>query len=599
MRQQDSFKTFFMPAFGSGHITTFCVTTRKTRLIMEICYTISSEIAFLNPTDDDLVRQAIEEDNACPNTSALRWTNSTTNPANLPKSLEADGAIQWRIDGSHYGSWTTFYALPITLLQHGPIPLKNINVKIRNPSSYSPAIRRILDMPAAEAAMGHEVNRFAVSKFVRRVLSRWAGSIDDFNRYYRRLPYGSTIRLHMTDGGEDIDKTVVEVRTRYSWNSEYFYPPERPMQQPPDLGPESPPTIRLQQLVTVKQLHDTVSLIKIPETTGDKLWVFKTNDAYFLNLEIENLLGLAKQHDGNSGLMGVPAYLVTNDDDPQLKRCEPLGIILEYCPKGSLAAVIDQRRVAGTLDLKTKFRWAQQLARAVMDITYNKMGYHSSIKPNNILVNDDDSLRLIDMEQRGNWDAFTAPEISYRNLIDWHWGWTTMSWHERTMAEVYSVGKVLWCIFEGWSHTKNGSGECWFVPIDPGCEFPNLRQTPREVATLILDCVRGSEDLEDDRRWDDDIVVLDGVAYPQGRTGRNGEPKATALETVTFAKEMWNRKYEVMERYLAAKARWDKDKWKPGAENARDMHLVGIPLRPDLLEVCERLRKLEGKYIRD
>lgn len=621
MRQQDSFKTRIEPPWDPVKSSPLLCHDQNP-LTMEISYGITRHLvwkaAFLCPTNNRRVREAIEEDNACPNTSALRWTNSTTNPANVPETLDACGVIQWCIDGSNPdGPWTSFYALPMTLRENGPLPLKNIEVLLPNPCCFSPAIRRILEMPAAQGACGPEVNRFAVAKFVRRVLSCWAGGIYDFDSYYCSLPYGSKIKLHMYGNG-DIDKTTAEVERKEQDDEEWF--PRLDYLQRRSPSSELPPAIRIEQLGVDRQLHDTVSLVRIPDVTREKLWVLKTSEARYLIKELKTLLTLSEREDGNPAFMGKPAYLVTQideDDDTVV-----LGMILEYCQKGSLAAVIDQRRVAGTLDLKTKFKWAQQLASAVLNLTYSTMRYHSSLKPDNILVNDDDTLRIIDMEQGGNWDEFMAPEISYqqslsrainawprlttldmerrvRQLLAKHRHWEQMEWHERTMAEVYSVGKILWCIFEGWSHTKNGLGERWFIPIDHGCDFPNFHQTPQDVATLILDCVRGSEDLEDDRRWDDDIAVVDGVAYPKGRTGRDGEPKATALVTVTFAKEMWNRKYEVMERYLSAKARWDKDKWKPGAENPRDVHLVGIPLRPDLMEVCERLRKLEEKYILD
>jgi hypothetical protein len=226
-----------------------------------------------------------------------------------------------------------------------------------------------------------------------------------------------------------------------------------------------------------------------------------------------------------------------------LKSKDVFGMILEYHPKGNLASVLDERRVTRTLDLKTKFKWAQQLVKAVLDLAYSRVGYHGAIRPNNILVNNDDSLRIIDMEQGGNWNAFSAPEIScrvdikavaldehlsmgeatrgrYPELVRNSQSRQSMSLHEHTMADVYSVSKVLWCIFEEWSHTNNGRDEAWFIPVGHGCEFPNFsNRTPKEVARLIRDCVAGNQDLTGYKRENDDLVLLDGVVYPKGRTG--------------------------------------------------------------------------------
>jgi hypothetical protein len=46
-------------------------------------------------------------------------------------------------------------------------------------------------------------------------------------------------------------------------------------------------------LAIEKTVHDTVSLVKIPCITGDRLWVFKTNRPTRLSREMENILILA------------------------------------------------------------------------------------------------------------------------------------------------------------------------------------------------------------------------------------------------------------------------------------------------------------------
>lgn len=46
---------------------------------------------------------------------------------------------------------------------------------------------------------------------------------------------------------------------------------------------------------------------------------------------------------------------------------------------------------------------------------------------------------------------------------------------------------------------------------------------------------------------------------PEGRTGRGHEPTASVMQTISFAKELWKRKYTKMEDSCGAKARREVD----------------------------------------
>jgi hypothetical protein len=117
-------------------------------------------------------------------------------------------------------------------------------------------------------------------------------------------------------------------------------------------------------------------------------------------------------------------------------------------------------------------------------------------------------------------------------------------------------------------------------------EFPECRESPPDVQALISDCTRGSPD------WTtpltDRLVRVETKLYPKGRTGRNGEPAATAGETLRFSRELWTRRLELMEHFLKAKLRWDKRKPEDG-----DDVLLGFALRPKLKDVLARLELLD------
>lgn len=57
---------------------------------------------------------------------------------------------------------------------------------------------------------------------------------------------------------------------------------------------------------------------------------------------------------------------------------------------------------------------------------------------------------------------------------------------------VYSLGKVMWCVFEGWSHTINNVDE----EYTDACawEISEFRESPRAVWRLVVECTRGSPD---------------------------------------------------------------------------------------------------------
>lgn len=74
------------------------------------------------------------------------------------------------------------------------------------------------------------------------------------------------------------------------------------------------------------------------------------------------------------------------------------------------------------------------------------------------------------------------------------------------------------------------------------------------------------------------------MIYPPGKSGVNGEPVATALETQEAGLRIWTRWLDEMERYLLTRKRWLDD-----SATEDDMQILGFPLRPKLTEVLDEL----------
>ncbi|KAH8122466.1 putative serine/threonine protein kinase, variant 1 [Trichoderma asperelloides] len=119
------------------------------------------------------------------------------------------------------------------------------------------------------------------------------------------------------------------------------------------------------------------------------------------------------------------------------------GALYPFFDRQSLHKVINQSNESHTsLSLVAKAKWAFQLSSA-MAIVHLSGQYHMDLKPSNMLLNNDDDVVVIDWEQCGASPFFLAPEGN--GLWD-----VEICECPRALeaAEVYSVGRSLWAIFE-------------------------------------------------------------------------------------------------------------------------------------------------------
>jgi hypothetical protein len=386
-----------------------------------------------------------------------------------------------------------------------------------------------------------------------------------------------------------------------------------------------PKTVSLYHLEHCSQIHDTISLVRIPTLHVDGLFVFKSavNNVKFLYHELKLLLTMPP----HCNIMPRPLFLVASKDrySPENKV---YGFIMEYRSQGNLADMLAYRAEKGTLELKDQFNWARQITSTMIFINKGPARFYSELKPDNLILSDGaERVIFIDFEQLGNWITFSAPEVHYLEYLlklstsdavpqgerqryaemvqehmpqerdpdpiyanppnGYYRPWICLTPAEREAAEVFSLGKTLWCIFEGCSDTRNSVLKAF--KRDSWLEFPGFRRTPAKIRTLIAACTRGNRDGEPGRV---EIVRRGSNLYPRGRSGVNGEPLGTIAETRKAAKVMWQQRIQEMENFLQAKKRW-----RDGQEREEDRDLLGYLGRPLLSEVLRILTEAEAELV--
>ncbi|KAL1884292.1 hypothetical protein VTK73DRAFT_3276 [Phialemonium thermophilum] len=76
------------------------------------------------------------------------------------------------------------------------------------------------------------------------------------------------------------------------------------------------------------------------------------------------------------------------------------------------------------------------------------------------------------------------------NYASYNIPWLCLSEVEQEAAEVYMLGRVLWCLFEGQS-APQPSAVWQSYRLEPDLEFPEYRRTPQALRALIDRCTRG------------------------------------------------------------------------------------------------------------
>jgi hypothetical protein len=248
-------------------------------------------------------------------------------------------------------------------------------------------------------------------------------------------------------------------------------------------------------------------------------------------------------------------------------------------------------------------------------------------------------LILVDFEQRGGWFSWSPPEISYieyleilasqdpssatfaeavqllqRHIPNWHpsgqadryedvHGGFSAAWIallqrrnegglQKDMlekAQVFMLGKLLWCIFECQPHVRCGLdrellNENTHIAYRP-LAFPEFRQTPEPVRNLIRDCTRGAPEWEGRRRA---LILQDGKLVPVSDVGTEGKASIEATRKIVL--DWWNDELERSKQFVLEVL----DNTNQGVAGSLLAEAMRRPTFSELLTELERLSRSEG-----
>ncbi|KAK4171692.1 hypothetical protein QBC36DRAFT_295109 [Triangularia setosa] len=183
---------------------------------------------------------------------------------------------------------------------------------------------------------------------------------------------------------------------------------------------------------------------------------------------------------------------------------------------------------------------------------------------------------LPDWQVLGQDDKYTPLPHGYTS---YNIPWLALDPVEQEAAEVYMLGRVLWCIFEGQCAPQHAA--VWqSYRREPDYEFPEYRHTPPQIQDLIDGCTKGR------RETLSKLVTRVGSKMILRRKGGAVDLNCTPLEVLDAARGWWRAEVEEAERFLTKREELKgRGEWN------------GNPYgRLSLREVVQRLDEYE-KYV--
>ncbi|XDG07148.1 hypothetical protein ABKA04_006763 [Annulohypoxylon sp. FPYF3050] len=454
------------------------------------------------------------------------------------------------------------------------------------------------------------LSRLAIAKHIVRILQNWTTTefkdLAAFEDFYRGVPFGSRLVL------EDMSLDVRRVRIKVGLNHDLEHKLS-PLSRLSDLWGSDfpfPQVIDFFDLHVVSVLHDSVCLVRI----NDQFCIFKalTSGAKYLYHELKTLCTI----EPHENIIIRPMHIVTKRCNFGTKRAVA-GFTTFYHSKGTLRDVLPLSLAHDQLRRVDQLKWSIQLTKALEHLTRSGT-YYPDLRLDNIVLSESFNIVMVDFEQRGVWCEFSAPEVnaieyirliatdecvpesvrekyrrvlqdlvpSYESLDDerytnpqngFNLPWIALSAAEQEAAEVYMLGRVLWCIFEGVSGPQKAA--VWqSYRWEPDIEFPEYKRTPPAMRNLIDKCTKGRRGTLSNvimRRHSKLILTAKGIK------------EQSADEVRGTAKRFWSAEIEEAERFLTLRSSQRlKGTWNDNYYG-----------RPTLRQVSETLEALQAETL--
>jgi len=538
----------------------------------------------------------------------LCWEDSTLNPKNRIDTLSRSRCPTWRIDGCT-SLGTQFYTTPTFFSRVSPL---HIHTFIPSPSEWPLGLRSLLEIDSAFLYRDSRINNFPIAHHVLRTLDYWSSTITDFQAMYEGLPFGSRILFENME--KDIKQIRIQIVRTHDLERQLMSITSMPSHFPKSPLAVLPPTLDISQLHHVRQIHDSTAMVELNNSRtdshispefGKEIFVFKTlsDSPSYLYHELSILLTIPP----HPYIIPPPSHLITKEVRFGSKIAI-LGFTLPYFSKGCLRDILPRRRVQGSLNMSDQIKWALQTTQALKHIQDKGPGWYCDLRLDNVLLSDSDDVVLIDFEQRGVMPSFAAPEIRYLDYVlslvkestldgevmeeykmlyeqhigpfkvgkmtdDYHGSapWLCQVRRKREALQVYMLGRLLWCIFEGVSAPQV---EVWMEYLyEPDVEFPVLKRTPMGLRPLIEMCTQG---------WTQDVNAL-------RRKGKwlmpiADEKEREAAVAVDGLTKVWADELERAKIFLS-------ERTTSQLKNSTGTEHLDIPSLDDVLEALTEFRK--------
>ena len=460
------------------------------------------------------------------------------------------------------------------------------------------------------------VGNLGISRHICRALDYHCEQHPSFFQEYQCLPFGS--RLSFDNVAVDVKKMRLRILPAHDLERELLSVSSLKERWRTDVHPQSwPSVIDVSALRLISQLHDSISMVHyLPEGNQSsrskfQVLVFKstTYEPSYLYHELKFLL----TNPEHPNIMGPPLHIVTKKSSFGGKR-GVCGFLLPYYHEGSIRDKIAFETHLGTMNFERQLHWSQQITSALVHISQKAGTFYSDLRPDNVLftgsksgLKNDDKVVLCDFEQRGNWHEWCAPEILYTmyagNLDPYsessfhdsnaasdlltsfscisepgnpstkrrmqngpHGGnrpWFSLSTDAREKAQVYSLGLLLYCIFEGVSNPMVSLSNAW--PYEPHVEFPTFKSTPLKIRDLIYKCTidapkwhtcDGEDDLDGKKnsRETSRVIRIGSKLHASERTFTETEGADMQEQVLKTAQRWWVQELQEAAHYFKSEA---------------------------------------------
>ncbi|KAI0818067.1 hypothetical protein GGR55DRAFT_54814 [Xylaria sp. FL0064] len=535
------------------------------------------------------------------------WDDSLLNPKNRIDSLDLPDNPLWRIDGCT-GLGTQYYAVPVCLPS---IPPMRMDVFI--PENQPAHIREQLDLHKAfHTKDASRLSRLAITKHIVRTLQAWTLStfedIDAFERFYKSKPFGSRLVFENLS----FDTRQINVRVGANHNLELQLLSLKKLTSLWGTALQPLQVVDFFDVHVVSVLHDSVCLVRIQ----GQLFIFKAlvSEIKYLYHELKTLCTI----EPHAHIIARPIHLIRKACSFGGKHAI-VGFTTFYHEHGSLRDLLPQLRIHSRLRREDQFKWSIQVIQALEHLRTRSSTYYPDLRLDNIVMSQSFDIIMVDFEQRGVWCEFAAPEVNaieYMRLIaaddrmpsevrlkyegimrdlvpdydrlqedrytnpqdGYNASWIALNPEEQEVAEVYMLGRLLWCIFEGVSGPQKAA--VWqSYRWESNLEFPDFDRTPPELRELIDRCTRG-------RRPNLGSIVVRQQSHLLLRHRLKEDHDAKEVQAAAVAH--WVAELKWAEEFLSERGRLlEQGLWNNNYYN-----------RPRLEEVLEALLDIQAQYAR-